>query len=97
MNLAGGEPGTDQNFTPEVEVPVLPVPLTGRLFDAAHAITVVALLTPPLLLAAVASLPALLVLPFLPGGDLRAERLMRQLMLWTTRLLDSGRRTGGPA
>ncbi|ROR45076.1 dTMP kinase [Kitasatospora cineracea] len=78
-------------------MPLLPVPLSDRPFDAARAVAVVALLAPPLLLAAVASLPALVLLPFLPGGDRRAERLMRQLMLWTARLVDAGRRTGGPA
>ncbi|GAA2153545.1 hypothetical protein GCM10009760_51370 [Kitasatospora kazusensis] len=75
---------------------MLPIPLTGKLFDAVRVVAVVALLMPPLLLAAVASLPALALLPFLPGGDLRAERMMRQLMLWTSRLLAVGR-VGGSA
>ncbi|NBE54533.1 hypothetical protein [Streptomyces boluensis] len=42
-----------------------------------------AVLVLPLLLVTVASLPALAVLPFLRDGELRTERLLRQLVGWT--------------
>lgn len=44
---------------------------------------VVTVLALPLLLATLASLPALAVLPFLREGGVRAERIISQLTYWT--------------
>jgi len=44
---------------------------------------VVALLLLPLLLVTISSLPAVAVLPFLPGGVERVQKLVTQLVGWT--------------
>ncbi|MEU1405940.1 MULTISPECIES: hypothetical protein [Streptomyces] len=48
-----------------------------------------ALLVLPLLLATLACLPALVVLPFLRNGGARTERIVRQLIAWTRTLVMS--------
>ncbi|MBD0692983.1 hypothetical protein BG452_12010 [Streptomyces sp. CBMA123] len=62
-------------------------------------VLLVALLTPLLLLTVLAAVPALVVLPFLPGGTDRAVRLLRVHTAQLRTLLDASRagaRPGGP-
>ncbi|MFD7906975.1 hypothetical protein ACFV4F_32550 [Kitasatospora sp. NPDC059722] len=61
--------------------------MTAQRSGIPSAVLVTALLVLPLLLVTLASLPALLVLPFLPRGAARADRLVRQLSCWTGRLM----------
>lgn len=59
--------------------------------SALKRVLLVALLTPVLIVALAASLPALLVLPFLPGGTDRAIRLMRAHRSYLLALLKESR------
>lgn len=56
-------------------MPLLPLP-SPRALGAFQRVLVVALLAPAALLALTATLPALAVLPFLPGGTERAVGLL---------------------
>ncbi|MFC1410078.1 dTMP kinase [Streptacidiphilus sp. N1-12] len=56
---------------------MLPVPLNPRALGALQRVLLVALLTPVVLIAVVASIPALVILPFLPGGTQRSIQLVR--------------------
>jgi hypothetical protein len=50
-------------------------------------VLVVALTLIPLLLVTIGSLPAVAVLPFLPGGADRVQKLVDQLAAWTRIIL----------
>jgi len=80
-------------------MPFLPVPLTGRVCDTLRSVAIVALLMPPFLLVVVACVPAVALLPFLPGGSERAVRMVRQLADWSRSLpmTAGGRATRRPA
>ncbi|MGV9351122.1 dTMP kinase [Streptomyces spiralis] len=55
----------------------MPIPLpAARALTALQRVLLVALLTPTALIAAVAAVPALTVLPFCPGGTDRAVQLL---------------------
>jgi len=60
-----------------------PVLLLGN----AQRVAVTALMLLPLLLVTVSSIPALTVLPFLPGGPDRADSLITRLTAWTRVIL----------
>lgn len=49
----------------------------------AQRVLIVALMLIPLLLVTISCLPALVILPFLPGGVDRARKLIAQLITWT--------------
>lgn len=66
-----------------------PMVLAGARWAQRAIIVVFALI--PLLVVTVASVPALLVLPFLPSHSTRAQVIMRQLTSWTRALLLSRR------
>jgi hypothetical protein len=50
-------------------------------------VAVVALTLTPLLLVTIGSLPALIILPFLPGGEDRSRNIVAQLIIWTRTIL----------
>ena len=50
-------------------------------------VLVVALILIPLLLVTISSLPAITVLPFLPGGVDRIQNIVAQLIVWTRAIL----------
>lgn len=66
----------------------LPAP---RALGAFQRVLTVALLTPAVLLALTAALPALTVLPFLPGGTDRAIKLLTAQTCYLTTLLTKSR------
>ncbi|GAB7033646.1 hypothetical protein AB0G35_04235 [Streptomyces sp. NPDC021749] len=65
--------------------------LTRGTANALYRALTAALLVLPLLLVTLASVPALVVLPFLPDGSRRADRIIRQLIIWTRSLAARGR------
>jgi hypothetical protein len=50
-------------------------------------VLIVALTLIPLLLVTISTLPALIILPFLPGGVDRSHKLITQLIIWTRTIL----------
>ncbi|MFH9347578.1 dTMP kinase [Kitasatospora sp. NPDC017646] len=64
------------------------LPLSGL---TAQRVLLVALLTPLLLVTVLAAVPALVVLPFLPGGTDRAVRLLRTHTAQLRTLLNASR------
>jgi hypothetical protein len=68
-------------------LPWLPAP---RTIGAFHRVLTVALLTPAVLIALTAALPALIVLPFLPGGTGRAIKLLGAHTRYLKTLLANG-------
>jgi hypothetical protein len=50
-------------------------------------VLLVALTLIPLLLVTIGTLPALIILPFLPGGVDRSGKLVAQLIIWTRTIL----------
>ncbi|MFJ9776767.1 dTMP kinase [Kitasatospora sp. NPDC101157] len=64
------------------------LPLSGR---TAQRVLLVALLTPALLVTVLAAVPALVVLPFLPGGTDRAVRLLHTHTAQLRTLLNASR------
>ncbi|MGD0609138.1 MAG: hypothetical protein ABSA53_36865 [Streptosporangiaceae bacterium] len=50
-------------------------------------VVVVALILIPLLLITISSLPAVAILPFLPGGVDRVLKIVAQLIAWTMAIL----------
>jgi hypothetical protein len=60
-----------------------PVPLLGSM----HRVAVTALALLPLLLVTICSIPALTILPFLPGGPDRVNVLITRLSAWTRIIL----------
>ena len=63
--------------------------LTPRTVDLPRLVLALAAAV-PVLLAAVASVPALLVLPFVPSAAGRADDLLDRLARWTEALLRAG-------
>lgn len=53
----------------------------------AQRVMIVALTLIPLLLVTASLLPALIVLPFLPGGVDRVRKIVAQLIIWTRAIL----------
>jgi hypothetical protein len=51
-------------------------------------VLLVALTLVPLLLVTVSTLPALIILPFIPDGAQRADQLITQLIAWTRTILE---------
>ena len=72
-----------------ITLPNLRVGVLSRLMFAL-AVTV------PLVVVAVASVPALLILPFFPRAADRADRLIRRLMSWTVAVLLGADEGGRP-
>ncbi|MFF4506765.1 dTMP kinase [Streptomyces sp. NPDC001401] len=68
--------------------PWLPSP---RTVGALQRVLLVALLTPAVLVALTAAVPALVLLPFLPGGTDRATKLLAAHTLYLTSLLTNSR------
>lgn len=68
--------------------PWLPSP---RTIGALQRVLLVALLTPAVLVALVAAVPALLLLPFLPGGTDRATKLLTAHTRYLSTLLTNSR------
>jgi hypothetical protein len=64
-----------------------------RLLLGFHRTLVVALAITPLILASLASLPALVVLPFSATGAPRAAAITRQFVAWTTAILHGAGRS----
>jgi hypothetical protein len=62
-----------------------------RALGAIQRVLMVALLTPAVLIALAANLPALIVLPFLPGGTDRATKLLAAHTRYLTILLTNSR------
>lgn len=62
-----------------------------RHAGAIQRVLLVALLAPVVLLAAVAAVPAMVVLPFLPNGTERAVKLISAWTSYTRTLLSSSR------
>jgi hypothetical protein len=62
-----------------------------RTVGAFQRVLTIALLTPAVLIALVAALPALVVLPFLPGGTDRAIKLLAAHTRYLTTLLTNSR------
>lgn len=54
-----------------------PLTLSARTLGALQRVLLVALLTPAALIMVLGSLPALVLLPFLPGGTDRAIKLLK--------------------
>lgn len=73
------------------ETPILPWLPNPRTADALHRVLVVALLTPAVLIALAAALPALAVLPFLPGGTERTVELLTAHTRYLATLLTNSR------
>jgi hypothetical protein len=69
--------------------PRWPTVLAGARWLQRAIIVIVAVI--PLVVVTLASTPALLVLPFLPGHSARAQAITRQLTSWTRTLLVSSR------
>ncbi|MFE9256475.1 hypothetical protein [Streptomyces sp. NPDC006879] len=63
----------------------------GKLGDAGCGVLVVAVLSLPLVLVTLASLPAVAVLPLLRGDGSKARRIVEQLTSWTEVLVSRGR------
>lgn len=68
---------------------MLPLPI--RPLGALQRVLLVALLMPVVLIAATASIPALVVLPFFPGGTDRAVLLLTTFTSYATALLTNSR------
>ncbi|MFI6873940.1 hypothetical protein ACIBL6_10920 [Streptomyces sp. NPDC050400] len=71
----------------------LSLPSRGPGAGAAPRALLVALTVPALFLTTAATLPALVVLPFVPGGVARAVRLTSALTAFATALLAHSRET----
>jgi hypothetical protein len=72
----------------------MPSPILRMLLGSQRTL-VVALAITPLLLVALASLPALLFLPFSATGASRAAAITRQFVAWTTAILHGSSRGTG--
>jgi hypothetical protein len=57
-------------------MPISPLPAVVHALGPSQRVLLVALLTPAVLIALMAAVPALIVLPFCPGGTDRAIRLL---------------------
>ncbi|MDH6108007.1 hypothetical protein P3T36_007673 [Kitasatospora sp. MAP12-15] len=68
-------------------MPTFPFPLGGRALGPVQRVLLVALTVPVLAVVTVAAVPALVVLPFLPGGTDRAVRLIRSHVAYARTLL----------
>lgn len=71
-------------------MPLLPLPTPASL-TALQRVLLTALLVPVLAVMAIGSLPALVVLPFLPGGTDRATHLLRAHRAYLHTLLTGSR------
>lgn len=75
-----------------------PIPGSARWLVASQPVLRLALAVPALLLTTVAGLPALVILPFIPGGIDRAVRLIQAHMEYARTLLagSASMRAAGP-
>jgi hypothetical protein len=73
----------------------MPALLPASVRAALHPAVSAALAVVPLVLVTVALLPAITVLPLLPGGQQRAGALIGQLHAWSRTVLRESRGRGG--